>query len=342
MKTIFITGGEGFIGYHLTKELLKDPQNKVVSYDAQKHYIPFDKSDWALYQNYRIQSIGNDRIVRLRGDCNDRGWLKESLEEYKPEYIIHLASLPIASVSNDYPAEAKYNIFDSITTLLDVLRGVSFSFNRILYISSSMVYGNFLRDDKGKIISAYEDQPCKPIGIYGAMKYSGELIVHVYKKRFDIPFVIIRPSSVYGPTDSNKRVSEIFLKNAMNGNPLFLDNGGQHKLDFTYVEDLVRGIVSASFSKDALGETFNITRGEGRKIAELADIIAKLVPNTKIETSDVVPYRPNRGALNISKAKSLLGYSPQFNLEQGMKKYYDFNKKFWDHIDINIYNEIAS
>jgi len=340
LKNIFITGGEGFIGYHVTKELLKDPDIKVVTYDAQKHYIPFDKSDWALYQNYRIQSIKNDRIIRLRGDCNDRGWLKESLEEYKPECIIHLASLPIASVSNDYPAEAKYNIFDSIMTLLDVLRGVSFSFDRILYISSSMVYGNFLRDDKGAIIPANEDQQCKPVGIYGAMKYSGEHIVHVYNKRFGIPFVIIRPSAVYGPTDCNKRVTEIFLKNAMIGKPLFLDNGGQHKLDFTYVEDVAKGIVLASFSPNALGETFNLTRGEGRKIAELADIVAQLVPNTKIEKSDIVPYRPNRGTLDISKVKSLLGYSSQFSLEQGMKKYYEFNKNFWERVSINIYDEL--
>ena len=82
MKTYFITGGEGFIGYHICKELLKDPENRIVTYDAQKHYIPLDQSYWTFYQDYRIKSLDNDNVERVRGDTTDRGLLKEKLEEY--------------------------------------------------------------------------------------------------------------------------------------------------------------------------------------------------------------------------------------------------------------------
>jgi UDP-glucose 4-epimerase len=327
MKTYFLTGGEGFIGYHISKELLKDKKNLIITYDAQKHYIPFDKSKWAFYQNYRIKSLKKERIIRLRGDCTDRGWLKECLEQYKPNFIIHLASLPIAGISNDYPTEAKVNIFDSTVTLLDILRNVNFHFDRIIYTSSSMVYGDFLRNSKGHIISAKEDQICRPIGIYGAMKLSGEQIIKVYHYRFEIPYVIIRPSAVYGPTDCNRRVTEIFINNALKGKELILDNGGKHELDFTYIKDLIQGFLLALNRKEAIGKTFNITRGKGRKIRELAFIISRLIPNTKIMDRNLKPYRANRGTLDISKAKCILGYDPKYSLEKGIEDYIEFIRK---------------
>lgn len=326
MKTYFITGGEGFIGYHISKKLLEDENNTVVTYDAQKHYIPFDKSNWAKYQEYRIKSLSSKRMVRERGDCSDRGWLKTSLEKYKPDVIIHLAALPIASISNEYPTEAKVNIFDSIVTLLDIMKGVTFNYSRTVYTSSSMVYGNFNRDENGEILPATEKDKCNPIGIYGAMKLAGEHIVQAYNYRFEMPTVIIRPSAVYGPTDSNRRVTEIFLNNAMEGRELELDNGGRHQLDFSYVEDVVSGFLLAAEKKDAIGETFNITRGEGRSIRELAEIIKTLIPETQITERNLKPYRPNRGALNISKAREMLGYDPKYPLEKGLKQYYTFMK----------------
>jgi nucleoside-diphosphate-sugar epimerase len=327
MATYFLTGGEGLVGYHLSKELLKN-DHLVVTFDAQKHYIPFDKSKWPTYQNYRINTLKSDKLIRLRGDCTDHGWLKECLEKYKPNVIIHLAALPIAGISNSYPTEAKVNIFDTIVTLLDILRGVSFEFDRVIYTSSSMVYGNFLKDEEGKIIPASEDQATNPVGIYGAMKLSGETITRVYNHRYGIPYVIIRPSAVYGPTDCNRRVTEIFLMNALQGKGLVLDNGGKHQLDFTYIDDLIQGYMLALHSKEALGQTFNITRGEGRQIKELAEIVTELVPGTSISDSDLVPYRPNRGSLDITKARNLLGYNPEYSLEDGMKVYYDFVKNY--------------
>lgn len=326
VKTIFLTGGDGFIGFHICKELLKDRKNKIIIYDAHKHYIPLEKSNWFKYQNYRIKELGS-KIIRIRGDTTDRGLLKESLEKHKPDIIINLAALPIANISNDYPEEARINILEGTITLMDVIRELKLK-TKIIHTSSSMVYGDFLRDKKGDIIPAKEDQPCNPLGIYGAMKLAGEHIVRTYSKRFSIPFVIIRPSAVYGPTDCNRRVTEIFAENALKGKPLILDNGGLHQLDFTYVEDVVQGFILASKSKKAIGETFNITAGQGRQIRELPEILGKIIGRpVSFEARKIHVYRPNRGALDISKAKRLLGYKPKYSLEKGMKKYIEFIKE---------------
>lgn len=144
----------------------------------------------------------------------------EKLEEHDSDVILHLAALPIANVSNMYPAEARQNILDGTLTLLDVLWEVNFAFERVFYTSSSMVYGDFPTDDEDNFVPASEDDPSRPLGIYGSMKLSGEHMTRAYSERFDMPNTIIRPSAVYGPTDCNRRVTEIFLTNALKGKPL--------------------------------------------------------------------------------------------------------------------------
>ena len=330
MTTYLITGGEGFVGYHLCNELLKDENNKIIIYDALKHFIPLSQSNWCFYQNYRVKTLKNSpRLIRIRGEMISRGFLREVLEEHKPEIIINLAALPIANISNTHSEEAINDVFRSTITLLDVIKNLSYKIDRLVHISSSMVYGDFKKDEGGRILPACEDQQCSPKGIYGAMKLSAEIMVKTYNLRFKIPFTIIRPSAVYGPTDCNKRVTEIFVMNTLLGKELILDNGGLHQLDFTYVKDLVQGIILASKSPNALGETFNITRGEGRTIRDLAELLIRLNPDSGATTiiKEVDVYRPNRGALDVSKAKKLLGYNPRYSLEEGMKEYVEFVKK---------------
>jgi len=325
MQTYFITGGEGFIGYHICKLLAeRDEELQIITYDAQKHYIALQKSNWPHYIDYRLNSLDGKNVHRIRGDTTDRGLLKASLEQYEPDVIIHLAALLIANVSNRFPAEAKTNILDGTVTLMDVLREVGFDFDRVVYTSSSMVYGDFPMDEAGNIVPASENDPCDPLGLYGSMKVSGEHTTRAYGHRFDIPYTIIRPSAVYGPTDSNRRVTEIFLTNALKGKPLRLDNGGYHKLDFSYVEDVAEGFLLAAEHENGVNETFNITRGEGRSIRELAETIGDLVEGVETYSEEREVYRPNRGALDISKARDLLGYDPTYSLEEGMVEYLEF------------------
>lgn len=326
MKTYFLTGGLGFIGYHLAKRLLTE-NNNVVIYDAQKHYIPLDQSNWPFYSVYRVKDLNKTSkkqgvsLSIVRGDCIDRDLLRDTLEKHRPDFIVHLAALSIAGISSENPTEARLNIFDNTMVLLDVMKELTFSFERFIYISSSMVYGNFLRDEQGAIVPAKEDQPCHPIDIYGAMKLSCEHLVKAYNYRFGIPYTIVRPSAVYGHTDCNRRVTEIFLSNALQGKELLLDNKGTHQLDFTYIDDLVDGLILVLNSKLSLNDTFNLSGGKGWSINELAEVICKLVPGTTIKRVDAIPFRPNRGAQDICRANKVLGYSPKYNLETGMDAY---------------------
>ena len=155
------------------------------------------------------------------------------------------------------------------------------------------------------------------------MKLGCEYLIKAYSKQYGINYTIVRPSAVYGPTDCNGRVVELFVTNALQGKPIVLENAGLHKLDFTFVEDIARGF-SLSTKKMASNKTFNITYGEGRSIGDLARVIGDYIPSTKTIIKKVDTYRPNRGTLDISLARKYLGYNPHFSLEKGIRCYIDF------------------
>ncbi len=324
MKKVLVIGGLGFIGFHIARRLADE--YKVYVIDALINYIPNNYPAWNYYVSYR-QKVLNELNVHFYIEDVQQSLFKNILTSIKPEYIINSASMPVALLADINPRQAKNDIFDSHFSVLEGIRTASQHIERYVYLSSSMVYGNFKRDEKGNIVPAVESQECLPIDTYGALKLANEVLLKQYAYRYQIPYTIIRPSAVYGPTDCNLRVTEIFLRQGMQGGTIKLDNGGQHELDFTYVDDLVNGIVLSIKNDAAINETFNISYGKGRKIADLAQIVKEMYPKTQITNNDCVPFRPNRGAMNIEKAKQLLSYTPAFSLEEGMRLYHDFVKQ---------------
>ena len=122
-----------------------------------------------------------------------------------------------------------------------------------------MVYGNFDSED------VKEERPCKPIGIYGTLKYSGELLVKAYSDVFDLPYTIIRPSALYGERCVSRRVGQIFIENAIQDLDIAINGNGEEKLDFTYIDDLINGISLCCNNKNAINQTFNLTYGKSKK-----------------------------------------------------------------------------
>lgn len=316
-QKILITGGAGFIGYFLAKDLL-EKGHQVIIYDAFLNYISPLKSHYPYYLEYRLRDL-QDKAMVIRGDIRHRGQLIKALKEQKPEIIIHLAAIPVATISDQYSEEATQINLLGTATVLETIRAVDFV-KRFVYASSSFTYGNFIHDP------ADENHPTDPVDIYGATKLAGEILTRGFGKRFGIEYVIVRPSAVYGPTDANRRVTQIFVEKALEGESLILENGGKDKVDFTYVTDAAQGFALAALHPQAKNETFNITRGEGRSAEDLAGVLKSLIPGTKtiIEPSEKI--RPKRGTLDISKAKKILGYEPRYSLEEGMKKYIEFIK----------------
>ena len=189
-----------------------------------------------------------------------------------------------------------------------------------------MVYGNF----DGKDVS--EETSCKPIGIYGTLKLSGELIVKAYSNVFDLPYTIIRPSALYGERCVSRRVGQIFIENAIQNLDISINGSGHEKLDFTYIDDLLQGIYKSCINKNSINQTFNITYGNSRKLSELANLIKSEFPKVKINYEGKDKFMPERGTLNINKAKKLIDYSPQFNLDIGYIKYIQWYKNFWKNL----------
>ena len=313
MSKVLITGGAGFIGSYVCHKLLA-MDHEVIVYDAFIHYISPLKSILKQYTQLRFQGIA-DQVDFRRGDTRDKAHLRRVILETRPDRILHLAALPIADLSNRHSEEALTSILEGAVNVLEVLRDVDFV-ERFVYISSSMIYGDF------EEIPAPEDHPKRPKDIYGGTKYAGEVMTETYSRRYGIPYSIVRPSAVYGPYDVNRRVSQIFIENALLGKPITLFGGGHQTLDFTYVEDAADGIIKVMFHDNGAGNAFNITYGHGYTLREFAEILQGHFPNLEVkivEEEDV--FRPNRGALSIEKAKQLVGYNPQVSLEEGIKQY---------------------
>jgi len=189
-----------------------------------------------------------------------------------------------------------------------------------------MVYGHFDGE------SVTEETICNPLGIYGTLKYSGELIVKAYHRVFDIPYTIVRPSALYGERCVSRRVSQIFIENAVQGLDITINGDGSDKLDFTYIDELTHGINLIIENEKARNETFNMTYGEARTIAEMAEILKDHFEGININYLPKDNLTPDRGTLNVDKARDLLGYQPQYPIDVGYPKYINWYKTFWDSV----------
>ena len=154
--------------------------------------------------------------------------------EIKPEVIVHLAAVSHAGRSNKNP----HTTFDhSLRTPENMLEASKKTIKHFIYLSSSMVYGNFKENEVN------EDTRCEPLGIYGALKYAGEKIIIAYNQVFGLPYTIIRPSALYGERCISRRVGQFFIESALHKKEIYIDGNGEEKLDFTYIKDLLSGII---------------------------------------------------------------------------------------------------
>lgn len=321
---ILVTGGGGFIGSYVVKKLLGEGCDAAIFDSFVSYLSPLD-SFYQIYIKERLKDI-KDKVEIIRGDTRNKSEVYRAVHYYRPNRILHLAALPIADLCDKYPEEALSSIINGTANLIEVIRDVG-GVDRFVYISSSMIYGDF------QYKPADEEHPKNPQSIYGGTKLAGEIISKSLCNRFGVDYTIIRPSAVYGPTDANRRVTQIFVENALKKNPLILYGEGEEELDFTYVKDTAQGIVLAALKPEGRNQVFNITQGEGRSLQTLANIITTISPGSEIIKKEKKMHcysRPKRGALNITKAKNLLGYKPEYSLEKGMEEYIKFVK------DLNI------
>lgn len=324
MTTTLITGGLGFIGSSICDELLKkNYSNKCILVDNFGGYMNPIKEGFIDFRKQRFKSLKN--IVIERCDTSNYKALSSIISKYKPKYIYHTAALPLAKVSNLNNDEAKISSVDSTVNIIDAINllknsNKNYKFERFIYFSSSMIYGDF----KKSIVT--ENSEKNPKDSYGIMKLAGEVVTEGLCKLHDIPYTIIRPSAVYGPKDMNRRVSQIFIENAFKKKTILIQ-GKNEKLDFTYIKDLASGSILAARHKRGVNEIFNITCGKGQSLFAYVSYLKSEFPNLKYVIKKKDKSKPSRGTLSIKKAKKLLGYKPKYSLRNGLKEYIKFLKE---------------
>ena len=324
MKTTLITGGLGFIGSSICELLLKKKYtDKCILLDNFGGYMNPIKDGFKDFRKQRFSSLKN--IIIERCDTSNYKALSSIIIKYKPNYVYHTAALPLAKVSNLNNEEAKVSSVDSTLNIIDAINFMknsnkNFKFNRFIYFSSSMVYGDF----KKSIVN--ENSEKNPKDAYGIMKLAGEVVTEGLCRLHDIPYTIIRPSAVYGPKDMNRRVSQIFIESAFQNKEIYIQ-GKDEKLDFTYIKDLANGSILAARSKKGINEIFNITCGKGQTLLSYVIYLKKKFPNIKYIIKKRDKSKPSRGTLSINKAKRLLGYTPKYSLKDGINEYFNFLKK---------------
>ena len=329
-KKILLVGGCGFIGHNLAL-LLKKKSHEVFVVDSLgvNNILTFTDSDiknkklYTSILNNRIDLLNSNNISLAIQDARDYHAISRLYEKINPDIIIHLAAVSHANKSNKDPHSTFDHSFRTLENTLDFAKNKKV---HVIYLSSSMVYGNFDSKDVN------EETLCKPIGIYGTLKYSGELLVKAYNQVFDLPYSIIRPSALYGERCVSRRVGQIFIENAIQSLDITINGNGEEKLDFTYIEDLIEGIGLCCEKESAKNQTFNLTYGDSRKISELTEILKKEFPDIKIFYKEREKFMPERGTLDVSKAKKLLGYKPINPIEKGYVKYISWYKNFWNNL----------
>ena len=314
MSTVLVTGGAGFIGSHVCAALAEEGHEVVVVDPLLTYAYTFEPRHWHSLQYRREFLLKDARVVVASTEGRDE--LRRVMHETQPDYLIHLGVLPLATVARVRSDHAFESMLRGTFNLVDV--ALDAGLKKFLYVSSSMVYGDFTQTPMPETGTTAPKDP------YGGFKLAGEIILQTYSRAQGLPYAIVRPSAVYGPTDMNDRIVQRFVECALWSRPLTVVDPDNTWLDFSYVKDVADGMVKALLSPIE-NEIFNITAGEGRTLAELLDFLRERYPNMPVEVSTKTDdFRPKRGALDITKARELIGYNPRYSLERGVEEYLEF------------------
>jgi nucleoside-diphosphate-sugar epimerase len=328
-KRIALIGGAGFIGHNLALELRNRNADVHIVDSLQVNNLGafsniVDDPNKKLYLhliNERLRLINDEQTPLHVVDARDYHALNRTLNEIKPQVVVQLAAIAHANRSNKDPFSTFDHSFRTLENALDYSRGESTEVERFVYFSSSMVYGNFDGE------AADESRHCEPLGIYGALKYGGERLIVAYNQVFGLPYTIVRPSALYGQRCVSRRVGQAFIENAIRGQSLTVNGDGTDALDFTYIGDLLQGLVLSIAHPGGHNQIFNLTYGSARSLNQMIDIMRREFPGIEVKYSPRDSLMPERGTLSVDKARRLLGYNPTYPLEIGFVEYIGWYKE---------------
>ena len=322
---ILVLGGYGFIGSHICQKL-KAQGHTVGVVDCFHQYFTFP--DWEYYPVLAQRKTIAQPDKEYVGQIENFHFMDKAFEDFNPDRVIHVATYPNARMVKNNVLDATNNMVTATAYILDLC--VKYKVNKIIYASSSMVYGNFNNQIPD------ENVVPKPNTLYGSYKRQGEVMCKIWNREHGLDYVIMRPSALYGEKDAITRVISQLLKSVLTTGKMFVQ-GPENKLDFSNVLDVSKYFVLAC-TNEVRNETFNCTRGNGRKLIETAELIKSKLGMGDIITQPHDSFYPNRDTLNSDKAKTMFNFSPQIDIEEGIPKYINWfmNQSFYfDNLDIN-------
>ena len=322
MKFI-VTGGAGFIGHNVVRQL-----------EAQGHqcFIIDKCTTYGFVPKEELNYLKNERKKRIHGnvhhiDLRDHKAISNFFLSFgnRVDAVIHLASFPRQKVVSANPVWGSEVMSTGLIHLLEETRKNNIP--KFVYISSSMVYGDFDNDVK-------ESYNCNPQGQYGIMKLAGEWLVKDYARKTGMEYVIIRPSAVYGPLDVEDRVVAKFMLGAMRGHRLRV-NGAGETLDFTYVDDIVEGVIKVLLYPPAERPTppvriFNL--GHNRPVETLLFVRMLEQLLGKTARTELLPAQPGdmfETCADLTRIRSAINFSPRVSLEEGLRRFVAWFREYY-------------
>lgn len=315
MKTILLTGAAGFIGSNTATALLKRGDVVIGVDNLNDYYDPARKQ--ANLEEVRTTAPDSAKFVFHEADIRDEAAMDAIFAQHQPESVIHLAAMAGVRASMDDPRLYFDVNLNGTLTLLDLAQRHGQPL--FVFASTSSVYG------RTEIIPFIEtDHADRPLAPYPASKRAAELLGHSYFHLYGQNFTALRFFTVYGPRGRPDMMAYLVLDNIFRGKQVPLYNGGQMHRDWTFVDDIVQGVVAAADTP--LGfEIINLGRGEPILLADFVNMIETLAgrPSSLIDTpmpAADVSYT----FANVDKAKDLLGYSPSISVKQGVEAFWDW------------------
>ncbi len=340
MKTYFITGVAGFIGSNLAKRILKEEKDTlVVGLDSVNDYYDVSLKEYRLKE---LEEFKNFKFIK--GNLADKELINKIFEEYKPSIVVNLAAQAGVRYSIDHPdAYIESNII-GFYNILEACR--HYPVEHLVYASSSSVYGS-----NKKVPYSTEDKVDNPVSLYAATKKSNELLAHAYSKLYDIPSTGLRFFTVYGPAGRPDMAYFGFTNKLINGETIKIFNFGNCQRDFTYVDDIVEGIVRVmkkapekKTGEDGLPippyKIYNIGNSHPENLLDFVSILQEELVRSGVLPEDydfeshkeLVPMQPGDVPITYADTSDLerdFGYKPSTSLREGLRKFAEWYKEYY-------------
>ena len=320
---ILVTGCAGFIGFHLTNFLLKK-NIKVFGVDNLNDYysVSLKKNRLKIIQQHK-------NFFFYKFNLTNKNKINKIVIENKIKIIVHLAAQAGVRYSIESPETYLKNNLECFFNILDV--GKKNNINHLIFASTSSVYGNNINFPLKE-----NDDTSKPLSFYAATKKSNEVMAHSYAHIFKLPCTALRFFTVYGPYGRPDMALFKFTKNIIENKKIELFNNGNHSREFTYIDDIVKGIFSVikkPSKKRIPFNVFNIGNGNSRELKDYILLIQKLLAKKAklkklpLQKGDIIKTHSDIKLLN-----NFSGYKPKVDIEEGVEKFINW---YWDYYKIS-------